>query len=939
MQMNHLNRFFLFLAFTCSFLFAYTQTELPLNPKVKIGKLENGLTYYILPNKKPESKVELRLVLNAGSINEDDDQQGLAHMTEHMAFNGTTHFKKNEIISFLQDIGVGFGNDLNAYTGFDETVYILPIPTSKPENLEKGFKVLEDWASNITFNNDDIDAERNVILEESRLGKGAVDRMYRSLDAVLYKGSMYGKRLPIGIDSIIQHFKHDAIKRYYRDWYRPNLMAVIVVGDITVEKAEEYIKNHFSNLKNPVQARERKVETANTFAQSEVVILKDKEATNYAINVHYSHIKRTIPANTEAGYKAHLTNKLFTAIFNQRLQELTQKPNPPIIYAAVDLGSYARGYNAFSVYSYAGNKTTTNAIEAIVTEIERAKQFGFTKDELERAKKNTISGLEKAFNNRDKTESSAFVEELIRYFLEKEPMPGIENEFEMSKRMLEEIQIDDVNQVLNLIKNQDHKVIAVMGPESDSAVVPSDSAKIARLVEQFESAEIKPYEEKQVSTQLLKSVPKKGKVISKIKNAALGTTDLILSNGIKVTLKKTDFKDDEIVLSASRLGGSGKYGVADRYTTSFLNEMIAAMGFGDFTPVDLKKSLAGKNANLATSFSTYKEGFSGNSSVKDLETMLQLLYLRVTEPRNDTALFNSFIQKQKDQYAMLAANPEYYFVDSFYDVLYNNNPLAPFLVPRISDIEKINLKRGMEIYKSHFGNMQGMQFAFVGNVDEKTIIPLLETYLASLPSKPTKSGIVDNKVRAIKGKKNFTVYKGIEEKSFVIASFAGEYPYNEDLALKADALNEVLNIRIIEELREKIQGIYGGGIFGNFAKYPTGNYSYFVQLPCGPEKIDTLITALFNEIKTVRNKGIEESYLNKVKLQWKESHKESIKSNAEWASRLIGSKVDGKNIQRFTKFNSIVDKITIADIKQAATIFLNNQNVIIGKLMPEKYKQ
>lgn len=913
------------------------QNDLPLSPKVITGKLENGLTYYILPNKKPEKKVELRLVVRAGSINEDEDQQGLAHMCEHMAFNGTTHFKKNEIVSFLQDIGVGFGNDLNAYTSFDQTVYILPIPTDKAGNLEKGFQVLEDWAHNVTYNDQDIDDERNVILEESRLGKGAMDRMYKQLYPKLLAGSKYAKRLPIGIDSIIKNFKYDAIKRFYREWYRPELMSVIVVGDITAENAEAFVKKHFAGIKAQTSSKERTYDKINPFATSEAIVLKDKEATNYTVRVQYSNMSKEVPSNSVKGYRHSLVQSLYASIFNQRLQELTQQPNPPFVYGGSNFYSYAIEHESFSVSAVAANDNQSTALKAVVTEIERAKRYGFTAAELERAKKSYLSSLEKMYNNRDKTESVDLADELVRYVSDFEPVPGIEKEFELTKELLPQITLNDINGALGFMDAYPNKVVAYLGPDKEGAVA-AEPSQILSLFDEVAKADIKPYEEKVIAQSLLSNEPKGGKVLAKKVNAALGTTEYTLSNGVKVILKKTDYKDDEIVMNASRLGGYGQYGAEDKSNYTFMTQVIASMGFGNFSPVDLKKNLAGKNATVGASFSDTKETFSGNSSVKDFETLLQLLYLRVTAPRVDTALFHSFVQKQKAQYAMLGSNPEWYFIDSFYSVLYNKNPLAPINVPKVADYDKINLDRVVSIYKSHFGDMSNMKFVFVGSVNEKVMLPLIEKYIGSLPATGKKFTVVDNKLRTSKGKSDFTVYKGIEEKSFVIVSFAGEMPYNEDLSQKADALNEILNIRIIEELREKIQGIYGGGIYGGFDKYPFGAYQYIAQLPCGPEKADTLVKALFHEIAKIKKNGIDQSYLNKVKLQWIEAHKVSYKTNETWASELIDYLVEAKDINRFTKYESFVNKITVADIKQAAGLFLNDKNLIIAKLMPEKYK-
>jgi zinc protease len=913
------------------------QTPLPMNPKLKMGKLANGLTYYILPNAKPEKKVELRLVINAGSINEDDDQLGLAHMCEHMAFNGTTNFKKNDIISFLEDIGVGFGNDLNAYTSFDETVYILPIPTSKPGNLEKGFQVLEDWAHNVTYKNEDIDTERPIILEESRLGKGANDRMFRKLYPRIFKNSLYANRIPIGSDSIIKNFPYETIRRFYKDWYRPNLMAVIVAGDITVEEGEKYINKHFAGLKNPEVIRERKMQGIPAYTASDAIVVTDKEATSYFINIQYP-AKSKSPDATDLDYKNYIIRSLFSTIFNQRLQEIAQKENPPFVFASANYdASFIRGHEAFSLVAGSGTNSPDLALNAMVVEAERAKRFGFTQAELDRAKKSYLSRMERLYNNRDKTESDAFVQECVDHFLSGAPMPGLEAEFDLVKKYLPEISINDVNAVLNVIKDEKNRVVAILGPEGTEKLRLPDSTKVMSLLAAAEKAEVTPYEEKAVATSLLAAAPKGGKVVSKKTNAQIGATELTLSNGTTVILKKTDFKNDEIIMNASRYGGKNEYGIKDKYSAEYATQVVSTMGYGEFNPTDMRKAMAGKTASVNAIFTDTRDGFRGTSSVKDFETMLQLLYLQATAPRKDTGLFKSYVQKNKSQFAMIKSNPQAAFIDTFYKSMFNNNPLAPVAVPDPANYTKIDLDRVLEIYKTHMGDASGMQFAIVGDIDIAKMTPLIEKYIGGLPSSGKKFTYVDNKVRTAKGKINVNAYKGAEEKSMILAVFSGEAPYSEEEALRADALTQVLNIRIIEELREKIQGIYGGGIFGGLEKVPYSGYSFVAQLPCGPEKADTITQALLGEISKIRTKGIEASYLNKVKQQWLEAHKENIKDNDSWAGNIIDAKVDGKNVDRFINYDKYVKNLTLGDIKKAASTYLNGNNLLIGTMMPAKY--
>lgn len=935
MKLLRLLILFLFIATSSVFAQQNLNDTLPVDPNVRIGKLSNGLTYYIRQNKKPEQKVELRLVVNAGSILEDDNQQGLAHFSEHMAFNGTTHFKKNDIISFLQSIGVGFGNDLNANTGFDRTLYILPIPTDKPENIDKGFEILEDWAHNVTYDTDDIDGERPVVLEESRLGKGANDRMFRKIYPNVFAGSLYANRLPIGLDSIIKNASYETIRKFYKDWYRPDLMAVIVVGDIDPDKAEGLIKKYFEGLTNPEKERPRIHPGMPPYATDKAQVVTDKEATSYTTIVNYS----AEPIHTEVtleDYKKGLTKEIFTTLFNQRLRELTQKENPPFVYAFTDFGSFAQGYESFGASIGTGSNDSATGLKAFEEELERVKKYGFTKPELDRAKSNMLNQIDKEYNERNKTESADYVSEYVDNFLTKEPIPGIENEDKIYKELLPQISIDDVNAITKTLQENPKQFIALLGPEPPAGKELPTGDELLAVAASAEKMDVKPYEEKAIASSLMTTLPKPGKITSSKKNDQLGTTEFTLSNGVTVTIKPTDFKNDQILMSAIRPGGKNNYGLKDKYNAEYATAVVNSMGVGSFSPVDLQKALSGKTVKVNPVFSDISEGMSGSSSVKDLESMMQLTYLYFTSPRVDTALFKSFVQKNKAQLAFLSANPQVVFLDTLYKTLYHNDPLAPVRIPKPEFFDDINLNRAIQIYKERFGNANGMHFTFVGSFKESDLKPLLEKYIAGLPSTPKKFVYVDNKLRPAKGKVDFTIHKGKEPKSLIVAFYSGEVPYSDALDLKADAISEILNIRIIEELREKIQGIYGGGTQSQFEKVPYPHYAFSLYLPCGPEKVDTLLYAANKEIQDLIKDGPSKENLEKVQQQWKEQYKVNIKENGTWLSELQSFNFPGNNPDYFINYVKYVDALTQKDIQDAAELVLSTKNVVTGILMPAK---
>jgi len=929
-----------FLAFTLFYLVSFGQYKLTdpiaVDPNVKIGKLANGLTYYIRKNVKPEKKVELRLAVNAGSVLEDNDEQGLAHFTEHMGFNGSKHFKKNELVDFLQKMGVEFGADLNAYTGFDETVYILPLPLDDTNNLRKGLTVLQDWASGLTFDNKEIDAERGVVLEESRLGKGADDRMFRKIYPLQYAGSKYAERLPIGKDNILQNAKYDVVKRFYKDYYRPNLQAVIVVGDIDVAKTEKLIKEFFGGLKNPAVERPRVKPPVPARTINQSIVVTDKEATNFIVQVDYPAAPSKIQT-TLKDYRDWLVKTMFTSLINQRLNELVRSSNPPFIYAGTGFNGFARGYENFSGFAVAGKDGPESALNSLMTEVNRATKYGFTQAELDRAKQNQLAFIEQAYNNRDKTESSNFADEYIRVFLQKEPTPGIKKEFEYYKSLLPGITLAEINAVGKPIKQNEKLFVSLQGPAESKYKLPDSTALLA-IAEKALRSDVKAYEEKAIASALMQTKPQPAAIVSEKKNEQLGTTEITFANGAKAILKPTDFKNDEIVMTAFRKGGISTYPAEDKYNANYAATIVGQMGVGDFSPVDLQKFLSGKIASVSPRVTNLTAGMSGRSSIKDFETMLQLLNLYFTAPRKDATLFGGWKEKQKSQMEFAMADPQTAFVDTFYQILYQKNPRMPIVVPRPDDFDKINLDRSFAIYKEQFGNAKDFNFIFTGSFDIEKIKPLLAAYIGSLPSSDKPATFADNGVRPIKGNTDLALKRGTEAKSMIVAVYSGELPYSEDLSLKARAVTEVLNIKIIEDLREKMGAIYGGGIFGGLNKYPYSNYSLFLQLPCGPQNVDTLLKAVAKEIDDIKAKGPSQTDLDKVKKTWIEQYKVQIKDNNYWSGKLQGIYFQGDDPQAIFDFEKLVTALTVEDIKSAANQLFDGKNVFTAVLYPENFE-
>ncbi|OEZ92329.1 peptidase M16 inactive domain protein [Janthinobacterium sp. HH106] len=911
---------------------------LPLAPEVTVGKLPNGLTYYIKKNARPAQKVELRLVVKAGSILEDDDQQGLAHFTEHMAFNGSTHFKRNELISYLQSIGVKFGADLNAYTSFDETVYVLPIPTNKKENLEKGFLVLEDWAHGLKFNPADINSERGIVLEEARLGKGASDRMNKVLYPKLLNGSRYAERMPIGKESVLKTFKPEAIKRFYKDWYRPDLMAVMVVGDVEPKQAEAMIRQHFGKLKNPAKPRPRLYAEVPQRSQTEAVVITDKEAPDDSVFIRYP-IRAAQEPVTIADYRRQMIENLYGQMLSARMQELTQQANPPFIQGGSSMGKLVRGYESFSAYALLGKGGVQPAVDALVQEDERARRFGFSQDELDRARKDMLRNYERAYSERDKSDSAGFVAEYSRNFLEQEAIPGIANELLYAKELLPQVTLQEINEtVAKVIPDQQKKLVVFMGAEPKAGEATSSVPTQQQLLDAVAKAEqqkVEPRTEKVLASKLMDGPPAGGSIVSEKLNSAIGVTELTLGNGVRVLLKPTDFKNDQVLMGSTRFGGQSLFGDADIYNARYASAVVGSMGLKDLAPLDLQKVLAGKTVNVGASLGELSEGFGGSASSADVEAMLQLVYLYFNDVRKDAGLYQSFIGKQQDLAKNSMAQPEAVFYDAIQHAMYGDNPRVDG-VPRAADFDKVGLDRSLDIFRQRFSSARDMTFIFAGSFELDKIKPLIASYLGTLPVGEVAHAYRDVGMRPVTGVVKKDIYMGSEPKSTISITFNGDVAYSDEQKLTLQALGEVLNLKVIEVLREKMSMIYGGGFETSMGQHPYGHYSVALNLPTGPENVDKVIAAAFAEINKMKADGPSVADLEKVKLNWITRQQKSLRENNYWMNQLMGSVTQGRDPAHILRYEQRVRAITPQAVKLAAQRYLDMHNYVQVVLYPER---
>lgn len=909
-------------------------SNLPVSPLVSTGKLANGLTYYIHKNPRPENKLELRLVVKAGSTLEDDDQQGLAHFTEHMAFNGSTNFKRNELVSYLQSIGVKFGADLNAYTTFDETVYILPIPTDNPKVVEQGFQVLEDWAHGLSMNDADIDSERGIVLEELRIGKGVDDRVNKVLLPKVLNGSRYAERLPIGKEPIIRNFKYDALKRFYRDWYRPDLMAVVAVGDIDPEQAQKLIERHFGKLKNPANPRPRVYATIPERQESEGIVVTDKEMSTNTIYIRYP-IQPWPAENTLHDYRQKLIEAIGAFILSQRMYELTQQANPPFLQGGSGMSKIVRGYRSFGAGAVLGKGGVAPAINALVAEDERARQFGFTASELDRAKKGMLRTYENMYQERDKSDSAGYAAEYIRNFLEGESIPGVVAEYQYAQQLIPGITLDEVNASIRAaIPDNQSKLVIYTGIDKPGAPAPKPADLLA-LATAAEKISVKAIEDKAYGSQLMPAKPTAGTIVKQTTNDKLGTTDLVLSNGVRVVLRPTDFNNDEVLMGGVRYGGWSLFDDRDIFAAHYASSIVNQMGVLDYSPNDLVKILAGKSVSSSARVSALNEAVRGESGRDDIESMLQLTYLQMTRPRKDATIYNAFVDRQRELAQNNLVRPESVFYDTVSRTLYNDSPRVRRLA-RPADFDQLSLDRVFDLYTSRMASARDFTFFIVGSFDVEQIKPLIATYLASLPTGPIATAFRDEGIRPVRGVVKKEVRAGSEQKSVISLSFTGEAPYSRDEALRMRVLTEVLNIKLIEVLREKMGAIYSADLSGSLNRQPYASYAINANLPCAPENVDKVLAATFAEIDRVKQHGALVADLDKVKASMLRAYRKGLRENGYWMGSLQNAFVNNSDPEEILNFEQRLAAVTPADVAQAAQRYFDLQNYVQVVLYPEK---
>ena len=900
---------------------------IPIDPNVRIGKLDNGLTYYIRHNELPEKRADFYIAQKVGSILEEDNQRGLAHFLEHMCFNGTTNFPGKGIINWLETIGVRFGENLNAYTSIEETVYNIDnVPVIRDGIVDSCLLILHDWANDLTLAEAEIDNERGVIHEEWRTGQGAMMRMYEQALPKAMEGSKYGHRLPIGTIEVIDNFPYQALRDYYKAWYRPDQQGIIVVGDIDVDKVEAKIKELFSPIQMPANAPERKYEPVPDNKEPIVTIAKDKEQPSTMIYLWHKHPATPNEAKGNIGYLVQ--NYLFSMIssmMHARLEELRQGANPPFIYAASGDSDFlmAKTTEAFVGMAMSKDDGIPTALSALVREIERARKFGFTASEYARAKADYLRELESAYNERDKMKNDEYVEEYVRHFIDNEPIPGIETEYAIMNQLVPNIPVEAINSILPQLIKDENIVINIFGPDKEGMVYPTE-AEILDVLKKTKAEEITAYEDKVSDEPLLKETPKAGKIV-KTEEGPFGSTALTLSNGVRVVVKNTDFKADDIRMRAYSPGGTSIFGTNEFIQIKMLNSVASLGGLGNFSNVDLEKVLAGKKASVNAIVGSQTEILSGYCSPKDLETLMQLVYLSFTAPRMDDDAFESFKQRTKASLANQEANPMTALTDTLQKEMYGNHPMAKRFKAEM--VDQIDYNRIMEMYKDRFKEAGDFTFLFVGNINMEEAKPLIETYLGGLPTINRKENFKDIQMDIRKGTHKNVFEKQMETpKASVISIISGNCEYNLKNDLLMTMLSQTMDMVYIETIREKEGATYGVSTTGMISRYPKDEAVFQIYFDTDPAKREKMEQLVMAELQKVAQEGPRPEHLAKVKEFLLKKHLENVKENGYWLNKL--NEYYWYNTDMDSNYDKLLNEITVEDVKNFTKALLDQGNII-----------
>ena len=909
---------------------------LPIDSAVRVGKLENGLTYYIRHNEYPKQRAEFHIAQAVGATMEEDHQNGLAHFLEHMAFNGTEHFAGKGIIEYFESIGVNFGGNINAYTSLDETVYRLSeVPTIREGIIDSALLVMHDWACGLLLLEDEIDNERGVIREEWRTGAQANRRMWKAINPLKYPGSQYAKRDVIGDTAVINNFTYDALRDYYKKWYGPDNQAIIVVGDIDVDQVEQKIKDLWADVPARVNRGERPLYSVDDNIEPIVAIVRDKEAQYTRIEMEFK--KPQLPKQvrgTNVAYMQSLAFELVCDMFNNRLSELSMKPEATFVGAGSYYGELVKEKDAFVAVYLAKQGQEVAAYKDLLTQLEKMRRYGFTNAELDRVKKETLAAYEKSYNERNTVRNIAYAQECIRHYLSDEPIPGIAWEYEMIQQVLPVLTVDMLNQIAQNIVTDENLIISFQAPADESVVLPTEKQAV-ELLALVKNEEIEAPAEEAIRENLVETAPKVGKIKKTAHNETLGVTEWTLSNGVRVVVKPTSFKQDEILFYAFSPGGNSLVATADLPSAALATSVIELGGLADMSATDLQKALTGKRVSIGPSIGEYSESLNGSSTIKDLETLLQLNYLYFTAPRRDAESYQTLISILNSQLANRDKNPKVAFSDSVQ--MMETDHSARTIILNKEMLEKVSLDKALEIYKARFANPADFTFFFVGNVDpnDETFRMQVCTWLGGLKTTKKRETAADDKVRVFQGKDQNYFSRQMETKtaSNRIQYTSYDMPYNLANDLNMEMIGRILSTRYLESIREREGGSYGVGCAGWMHRHPVPYAQLIMQFDTDPEKQEKLMSIIHEEVMTIVENGPLAKDLQKEKESMLKDFEEDLEKNNYWKSVLSMYYKNGINY--ITDYKAAVEAITAETVQETLKKLVAAGNMFEVVMLPE----
>ncbi|MGI8508957.1 MAG: M16 family metallopeptidase [Gemmatimonadaceae bacterium] len=912
---------------------ANSSVPLPSDPAVLSGQFPNGLRYYVRANHEPHARAELRLVVDAGSVLEDDRQQGLAHFLEHMMFRGTKHFERQQLVNYLESVGLRFGPDLNASTSFDRTEYMLTVPTDSARLFGNAFQILEDWAHFATLDSTAMVQERPVVMEEWRLRRGAGTRVQDKEFPVIFAGSRYAERLPIGKKEILDSFRPEDVRRFYRTWYRPDLMTVVAVGDFDPATVVQTIRSHFAGLTNPVNEVPRPSFTVPVNDTALGIVVTDKELTNSSGGVLFKR-----PAHhtrTEADFRIDLVRQLADVMLDARLGEIARRPNAPYIFASVGSSESIGQIDLYSASAVVPEGGIATGLGAVMTELERVRRFGFTPTEIDRERRNVLRSAEQAAAESAKIPSSALAAALVEASVDSTPVLTPAAELALLQRMLPTVTAAEINSAATDRLAPVGRVFVASLPAKPGVPVPTVAelkVAAANAATAATSGQLAAYVDSVGSASLVPVAPKGGKVVATRTLPTIGVTEWTLSNGVRVLVKPTDFKADQVIMSAYQPGGMSLATDADYSAVAAASVVPAASGVGTFTPATLAKTLAGKAVGVSPSISEYSEGFGGSASPRDLQTMMQLVYLYATAPRRDSIAFNAFKARVAPLLANRSKMPETAFGDTLNALLTSHSAReAPLTVARL---DSTNFAQSYDFYRSRFADATGMTFMFVGNVTLDSLRPLVERWLGSLPASGHQPAWHDFGVRVTPGVATRDVYAGSEPKARTSIIFHGDGGATQHDRFELNALADYLDLRLTDLLRIEQGGTYGVSVSADASKIPVPEYTFQIGFGAAPERVDSLARTVFAVINSLKNSDPTPEYVEKVKESWRRDHEVQLRENGYWLSVLAAYVRRGEDPSDVTNVAAWMAGLDGATIRGAARKYLSQAQYVRVTLKP-----